>query len=57
MWSAVSGKFHSVLEGPLEKVVDLVWHPHLNVLATVAAGKVRLGLWDMAPVQGLVLGL
>lgn len=41
MWSAVSGKFYSVLEGPLEKVVDITWHPHLNVLAAVAAGKVH----------------
>ena len=40
VWNVVTSKLHSVLEGPLEKVVDITWHPHFNVLASVAAGKV-----------------
>ena len=41
VWNVVTSKLHSVLEGPLEKVVDITWPPHFNVLACVAAGKVN----------------
>ncbi len=50
VWNTLTGKLALVLEGPLEKIADLTWHPHLNVLISVAAGKV----WGLSISQVVV---